>query len=82
MAAELINNAHDHGDGLREARTTRIVRPCLVTIEVDDFNTNPPVLGRSRLPADDHRGRGVLIVDELSEQWGMTVDSASGSKDS
>lgn len=80
VMVELINNAYDHGGGVREVRMTRVVVPCRVAIEVEDFSTDPPVLGRSRLSIDECRGRGVLIVDKLSAQWGMTVDSESGCK--
>jgi anti-sigma regulatory factor (Ser/Thr protein kinase) len=80
VAVELINNAYDHGGGVREVRVTRMYAPCRIDFEVDDFSTDPPVLGRSRLSIEDCRGRGVLIVDKLSEQWGMTVDSESGCK--
>jgi anti-sigma regulatory factor (Ser/Thr protein kinase) len=80
VAVELITNAYDHGGGLREVRVVRVRVPCLIKIEVADFSTDPPVLGRSRLPLEACRGRGVLIVDKLSRQWGMTVDSESGGK--
>jgi histidine kinase-like protein len=80
VAVELINNAYDHGGGVREVRVTRTYGPCMIDFQVDDFSTDPPVLGRSRLSIEECRGRGVLIVDKLSEQWGMTVDSESRCK--
>lgn len=80
VAVELVSNAYDHGGGARGLRVARLRAPCVVEIEVDDGTTDPPTLGRSRLPLDACRGRGVLIVDRLSRRWGMTVDSTSGGK--
>lgn len=79
VATELVTNAYDHGGGPREVRMTRSYTPCLISIEVDDSNTDPPVLGRSRHPTGGH-GRGLTLVDRLSESWGMTLHSTAGYK--
>lgn len=74
IAVELVTNAFDHGGGPHEIRLTRSRTPCLITVEVDDATTDPPVLGRSRF-VGEYRGRGLILIDKLAEDWGMTVHS-------
>ncbi|RAS65870.1 anti-sigma regulatory factor (Ser/Thr protein kinase) [Lentzea atacamensis] len=69
VVTELVTNAYDHGLFAREVRLLRISEPCSVRIEVDDSSPEQPVLGRSRI--DRHRGRGLVIVDRLSKEWGV-----------
>lgn len=69
VVTELVTNAYDHGQFAREVRLLRIPEPCSVRIEVDDSSPEQPVLGHSRI--DRHRGRGLVIVDRLSKEWGV-----------
>lgn len=69
VVTELVTNAYDHGVFAREVRLLRIPEPCSVRIEVDDSSPEQPVLGHSRI--DRHRGRGLVIVDRLSQKWGV-----------
>ncbi|GAA1288360.1 ATP-binding protein [Saccharothrix xinjiangensis] len=69
VVTELVANAYDHGEGPRRVRLHRLVRPCSVRIEVDDAAPGEVVVGRSRLGS--HRGRGMVLVANLSADWGV-----------
>ncbi|WP_170166587.1 ATP-binding protein [Lentzea atacamensis] len=68
---ELVSNAFDHGLSPRLMRLHRSEEPCLVRVEVCHASTQVPVLGRSRLGG--HQGRGMLIVNRLAKDWGVTL---------
>ncbi|GAA1287609.1 ATP-binding protein [Saccharothrix xinjiangensis] len=68
VVTELVANAYDHGCVPRSVRLHRSDDPCCVHIEVDDGSVVEPTLGRSRL--GPQRGRGLVIVDNLSKDWG------------
>ncbi|MFF2659634.1 ATP-binding protein [Kitasatospora sp. NPDC058032] len=68
---ELFANAVRHGDAppdrlieIRFAVTTGRLR-----LEVHDAGTGRPALQPSTAPDDEH-GRGLFLVNELSERWG------------
>lgn len=69
VCTELISNAYEH------ARTPSVLRiwhsgdASQVRVEVEDGAPELPVLGRSRF--GDLRGRGLVIVDKLAEEWGV-----------
>ncbi|MCE6995430.1 ATP-binding protein [Saccharothrix sp. S26] len=69
VVTELVANAYDHGEEPRRVRLHRSVEPCSVRIEVDDGVQGEVVLGRSRL--GPHRGRGLVMVANLSAKWGV-----------
>ncbi|MFC6094007.1 ATP-binding protein [Saccharothrix lopnurensis] len=75
VVTELVANAYDHGCVPRRVMLRRSVDPCAVHIEVEDGSSGEPTLGRSRL--GPQRGRGLVIVDRLSKEWG-TVRHAGG----
>lgn len=66
---ELVSNALDHGVAPRRLRLHRSTNPCSVRVEVADGSSDEPVVGTSRLHSD--RGRGLIIVDGLAEDWGV-----------
>ncbi|WP_447002160.1 ATP-binding protein [Saccharothrix isguenensis] len=66
---ELVSNAFDHADAPRRVRLHRLEGPCVVRVEVDDASPDRLVLGRSRLGGS--RGRGLIIVERLSKDWGV-----------
>ncbi|RBM18620.1 ATP-binding protein [Prauserella sp. PE36] len=75
VCTELLTNAYDHADGSSQLRLRRNRVPCWVLIEVDDgVVEHQPVVGRSRL--GDLRGRGLILVDKLSEDWGVRTHEA------
>ncbi|MCP2199644.1 ATP-binding protein [Lentzea flava] len=74
VCTELASNAYEHADGPRVLRVERLTD--LVRIEVDDGTpAELPHLGASRL--GDSRGRGLMLVAQLSRCWG-TREMAHG----
>ncbi|MEU4740928.1 ATP-binding protein [Actinosynnema sp. NPDC023658] len=69
VVTELVANAYDHGEEPRRVRLHRWAEPCSVRIEVDDGTQGEVVLGHSRL--GPHRGRGMVLVANLSASWGV-----------
>ena len=69
VVTELVANAYDHGQAPRRVRLHRSPEPCFVRIEVDDASSGEVLLGRSRL--GDTRGRGMVLVANLSANWGI-----------
>ncbi|ANZ43225.1 hypothetical protein BBK82_33660 [Lentzea guizhouensis] len=76
VVTELVTNVLDHTPGSGRLRILHHVDPCAVTIEVDDESPVEPVYGRSRL--GEHRGRGIVVVDKLSRDWGCRSRDGSG----
>jgi anti-sigma regulatory factor (Ser/Thr protein kinase) len=70
---ELVTNAYDHGRHPRQLRLWRVAASGCLRIEVDDASLDRPTLGRSRLA--DTRGRGLVIVDKLAQNWGVISHS-------
>jgi anti-sigma regulatory factor (Ser/Thr protein kinase) len=68
---ELVSNAFDHADGPRHVQLRWSPGPGAVRVEVDDGSPDGLVLGRSRLGGN--RGRGLIIVERLSKNWGVDV---------
>lgn len=69
LVTELVTNAIRHGGGLVEARLSQVgdtVRLC-----VHDTNPQLPVL-RPRPGNDQSAGRGMHLVEALSNSWGTT----------
>jgi anti-sigma regulatory factor (Ser/Thr protein kinase) len=72
VTSELVSNAiqHVHGVGMGTIGVTlaRIRNPDAVTVVVSDSSPTGPVM---REPSTiSERGRGLLVVDELSAHWG------------
>lgn len=65
---ELVSNAFDHAGGPRHVRLRWSSVPCVVRVEVDDASPDAPVLDPSR--PNGSRGRGLIIVERLSKDWG------------
>jgi anti-sigma regulatory factor (Ser/Thr protein kinase) len=76
ITSELVTNAIQHacGDGTATVRVTllRVRNPEAVTVVVTDSSTQGPV---TRTASDgSERGRGLRIVDELSDCWGWNPE--------
>jgi anti-sigma regulatory factor (Ser/Thr protein kinase) len=71
IADELTANAYEHGGGPHAVHLIHQRYPCRTTVEVDDSNTAAPTLGESRFGAAAHRGRGLVLVDQLAHDWGV-----------
>lgn len=73
VAAQLVDNAYRHARAPRRLRMYRLPDRDLVRIEVGDGSPSRlPVLGR--LAAPEH-GRGLLMVNRLSVNWGHGRDA-------
>lgn len=76
VVTELVNNVFDHTPGAGRLRVRRTHMPCKVSIEVDDTSALQPVRGRSRL--GDSRGRGIVVVDNIADEWGTQMLADGG----
>lgn len=74
IVAELVANAVEHAETALEVRVLR--RGGSLRIEVDDDGRGWPVL-RDPEPLAE-RGRGLFIVDHLSERWGIDRHARDG----
>lgn len=80
VADELVSNAFEHGGGPQVIRLYRDSGPGRTTVEVEDSNLDMPTMGRSRFGEAAHRGRGLVLVDELANAWGVRGENGSGCK--
>jgi anti-sigma regulatory factor (Ser/Thr protein kinase) len=88
LVSELITNAvkssghvagpQAHTDLERIERVSMTLRllPGRVIIEVSDNNQDPPVLGNA--DADAENGRGLMLVQALSKEWGYFLPPSGG----
>ena len=76
ITSELVTNAIEHacGDGTGTIKVTllRVWNPEAVTVVVADSWTEGPVTRTA--PDGSERGRGLRIVDELSDCWGWSPE--------
>ena len=68
VVGELLENAYVHGGGPRQLRIHHAHDPCEVTVAVADVGIGEP---KMRVP-DHGGGRGLLLVDQLSLDWGVS----------
>ena len=74
VCTELASNSYEHAEGPRAVRVQR--HTDFIRVEVDDHTpAELPQLGESRL--GDCRGRGLILVANLSRCWG-TREFAGG----
>jgi anti-sigma regulatory factor (Ser/Thr protein kinase) len=69
LTSELVTNVVRHVGSPMTVRAFR--QPSRIRVEVDDTSTETPVVQNSGALAE--RGRGMQLVDSLSEQWGTEV---------
>jgi anti-sigma regulatory factor (Ser/Thr protein kinase) len=76
ITSELVTNAIQHasGDGTATVRVTllRVWNPEAVTVVVTDSSPEGPVT--RTVPDGSERGRGLRIVNELSNCWGWNPE--------
>lgn len=73
VTAQLVGNAYRHAQAPRRLRVYRLSDGDLVRIEVGDASSSLlPVLGRLDTP---EHGRGLLMVNRLSVNWGHRRDA-------
>lgn len=68
IASELVTNALHHGGGT--ADISLAYRRGVVRVEVRDHGGGEPEL--RDVPLEEESGRGMAIVDRLSQHWGVT----------
>ncbi|MFD9701211.1 ATP-binding protein [Lentzea sp. NPDC059081] len=69
VVSELASNVFDHARFPARLRLRKSAEPCLVSIVAEDSS---PALPRLRPPTlDSVRNRGLVIVEGLSERWGV-----------
>ncbi|KOV83247.1 ATP-binding protein [Nocardia sp. NRRL S-836] len=70
VVTELVSNVYDHGRFPARLSLVGSGRPDGVKVVVEDASSAPPTLA----PSSPHsvRGRGLVLVDQLSERWGVT----------
>jgi anti-sigma regulatory factor (Ser/Thr protein kinase) len=69
LVSEIVTNAVRHGDGQIVLRLR--LDPPGVGVSVTDTGDRLPVLTQPPPPADQASGRGLLIVEAVSSDWGV-----------
>ncbi|RDI19266.1 ATP-binding protein [Lentzea flaviverrucosa] len=69
VVTELVTNVYDHARFPARVRLRKSGEPCVVAVTVEDSSPSAPVL-RPFSP-DSVRSRGLLIVNQLTKQWGV-----------
>ena len=67
LTSELVTNAVKHAKGETVVLGIRCGRDRL-RVDVHDMSPSPPVLARAS--AEDEAGRGLMLVSDLSTEWG------------
>jgi len=84
IAAELTANAvrHGHVPGRDFAlRLTAAAEPAVLCVEVSDTRTERvPAPSAVEPPADEERGRGLLLVAGLAARWGVSARTGAPGK--
>jgi anti-sigma regulatory factor (Ser/Thr protein kinase) len=79
VVSELVTNAVEHsGSGPLGIDLSMELLDDRLRIVVDDHDPHPPVMGAA--DPDGERGRGLLIVDRLAEQWGWEPVAEDGKR--
>jgi anti-sigma regulatory factor (Ser/Thr protein kinase) len=76
VADELATNAYEHGDGPHVIHVRHDRGACQTTVAVEDSNQSRLTLGESRFGETAHRGRGLLLVDQIADAWGVHDSTA------
>ncbi|MDX8148900.1 ATP-binding protein [Lentzea sp. BCCO 10_0061] len=69
VVTELVSNVYDHGRFPARVKLRRSTKPCEVSIASEDASATPPQLRPSS--PDSARGRGLVMVNQLSKKWGV-----------
>ncbi|MFE0654586.1 ATP-binding protein [Streptomyces sp. NPDC059534] len=76
LLTELVTNALQHADGQGMFHVTVELRGNLCRIEVNDGSPRRHAKPRAAAPFDES-GRGLLIVDAISNSWGVSKDGTT-----
>jgi anti-sigma regulatory factor (Ser/Thr protein kinase) len=69
LTSELVSNVVRHVGSPMTVRA--LCQPSRIRVEVDDPSPEPPVLEHPE--PRDPRGRGILLVDTLADDWGTEM---------
>ena len=69
LASEAVTNAVQHSPEGGHVDLAVERREAAVRVSVRDDNPTPPVL--LEVPPTAHGGRGVMLIDRLSDRWGV-----------
>jgi anti-sigma regulatory factor (Ser/Thr protein kinase) len=69
LASELVTNAVTHQAG-RTVTLALTCSPGQLRVDVHDTSRSLPVLASAPADADTETGRGLMLVDTLSDEWG------------
>jgi anti-sigma regulatory factor (Ser/Thr protein kinase) len=82
VVTELAANAATHAaartPGAPEIRLGFLLDPAHLLLTVSDHDDNPPVYAPTPGSSLEEHGRGLGIVDALSEDWGWTPNPPAG----
>lgn len=77
LVSELVTNSVEHADTSR-VRVLLILAAGILRLDVtDDDVVNLPI--RAQASADDIAGRGLAIVEALSDRWGVHISATAKS---
>lgn len=71
LASEVVTNALQHGAG--DIILTMRVEPPGIAVRVTDTGERLPVVPSRTAASDQSSGRGLLIVDAVSSEWGVSL---------
>lgn len=71
VVVELLNNVHEHADGVCELDIEPVADQLVV--RVSDTVMTPPTMRRRSSSAE--AGRGLLLIEELADHWETTITS-------
>jgi anti-sigma regulatory factor (Ser/Thr protein kinase) len=78
LVSELVTNAAEHGSGAGDAIGLSVcIEGHLLRVTVTDRSVAPPAL--RRVSRDCTHGRGLWIVDQLVDRWGVDVGESGKS---
>ena len=75
VVSELVTNAVVHGGAGDDAHVLLVVMQSGPTLKVKVYDTTPNLGPRPAPTSDAESGRGLVIVDALSDRWGATAST-------
>ncbi|MEU1006030.1 ATP-binding protein [Streptomyces tibetensis] len=77
LAANAATHAAPRTPGVPEIRLGFLLDPGHLLVTVSDLDDHPPVFAPTGVALEEH-GRGLCIVDALSEEWGWSPGTPAG----
>lgn len=80
IVSELATNALCHAAGTRILCGVGLISDRWLRLEVHDHDYNGGTLSRCAPGPDDEGGRGLLLVQEIADDWGVDRSALTGGK--